>query len=100
MKIWNVTSVGVDHFPCVAMPKKILVPAVTEFVALKSLVTPTAFKSALLAELVAGMVAGLVPPNSNALTSEITSVGKVLPVKTSCPDKPTLVEPVGAVNKT
>ena len=51
--------------------------AMTEFVALKSLVTPTDFKSALLATLVAGIVAGLVPCNSNALTSEITSVGKL-----------------------
>ena len=68
--------------------------------ALKSLVTPIDFKSALLAELDAGTIAGLVDCNSKALTSDSTSVGKAPPVFTSCPVRPTLVEPVGAVNKT
>src|SRR5678815_3352631 len=100
MKILIVTSLGVVHLPCVVIAKKILVElATTELVALKSLVTPTDFKSALLATLVAGIVAGLTPCNSNALTSEITSVGKLPPVLTSCPVKPTLLEPVGPVNK-
>jgi hypothetical protein len=66
----------------------------------ESLVTPTDFKSALLAILVAGIVAGLIVCASKALTSEITSTGKAPPVFTCCPVKPTLVEPVAPVNKT